>query len=119
MAKEEAPTPVAEGPSLLLELVSSPLNLSLLGRCLFLLFQILRGRDQGGGGQCPEDEELPLPPKLKRWDFNLWQLWPFDGWQEPRILMAFNGKVFDVSRGRKFYGPDGPYGIFAGRDASR
>jgi predicted heme/steroid binding protein len=35
------------------------------------------------------------------------------------ILLAVNGTVFDVSRGRTFYGPDGPYGIFAGRDASR
>lgn len=36
-----------------------------------------------------------------------------------RILLAINGKVFDVSSGRSFYGPDGPYGNFAGRDASR
>lgn len=33
--------------------------------------------------------------------------------------MAINGKVFDVTKGRKFYGPEGPYGVFAGRDASR
>jgi membrane-associated progesterone receptor component len=26
--------------------------------------------------------------------------------------------VFDVTRGKNFYGPDGPYGCFAGRDAT-
>ena len=38
---------------------------------------------------------------------------------DDRILLAINGKVFDVSSGRNFYGPGGPYGNFAGRDASR
>ncbi|KAJ7310470.1 hypothetical protein JRQ81_007390 [Phrynocephalus forsythii] len=105
-------------PGLLLEIVSSPLNLSLLGLCLFLLYQIVRGdrpRAQGDG----QDDEPPPLPKLKRRDFTLAELRPFDGTQNPRILMAVNGKVFDVTRGRKFYGPEGPYGIFAGRDASR
>lgn len=39
--------------------------------------------------------------------------------KEPRILLAINGNVFDVSKGRNFYGPKGAYGNFAGRDASR
>ncbi|KAK4054088.1 Dihydrodipicolinate synthase [Microbotryomycetes sp. JL201] len=36
-----------------------------------------------------------------------------------RILFAIRRKVYDVSSGRGFYGPGGPYAIFAGRDASR
>lgn len=36
-----------------------------------------------------------------------------------RILLAINRKVFDVTKGKNFYGPGGPYGNFAGRDASR
>ncbi|CAO3564868.1 unnamed protein product [Mortierella alpina] len=48
------------------------------------------------------------------------ELAQFDGrTEDTRILMAIQGKVFDVTRGRNFYGPDGPYGNFAGRDASR
>ena len=35
------------------------------------------------------------------------------------IYMAINGTVFDVTPGRNFYGPSGPYAAFAGRDASR
>ncbi|NXC54907.1 PGRC1 protein, partial [Aleadryas rufinucha] len=91
VAGEEAAA--GEGGGLLLEIVGSPLNLSLLGLCLFLLYQIA---------------DPPPLPKMKRRDFTLEQLRPFDGVSDPRILMAVNGKVFD-----------GPYGIFAGRDASR
>ncbi|XP_040274373.1 membrane-associated progesterone receptor component 2 [Bufo bufo] len=58
-------------------------------------------------------------PRMKRRDFALQQLRDYDGTKNPRILLAVNGKVFDVTEGSKFYGPDGPYGIFAGRDASR
>lgn len=35
-----------------------------------------------------------------------------------RILLAIEGEVYDVTRGKNFYGPGGPYAIFAGRDAS-
>ncbi|POI25000.1 hypothetical protein CIB84_011250 [Bambusicola thoracicus] len=114
MAGEEAAA--TEGGGLLLEIVSSPLNLSLLGLCLFLLYQILRGERPAAQ---PGEAGPPPLPKMKRRDFTLEQLRPYDGVRDPRILMAVNGKVFDVTRASKFYGPDGPYGIFAGRDASR
>ncbi|NXN07477.1 PGRC1 protein, partial [Indicator maculatus] len=114
MASEEAA--VAEGGSLLLDIVGSPLNLSLLGLCLFLLYQILRGERPAAS----KGETGPPPlPKMKRRDFTMAELRPYDGVRDPRILMAVNGKVFDVTRAKKFYGPEGPYGIFAGRDASR
>jgi membrane-associated progesterone receptor component len=61
---------------------------------------------------------------------------PFSGVDGGRILLAIDGRVFDVTAGRNFYGPgtsmytlkrgfelnmiiDGMYGNFAGRDASR
>lgn len=39
--------------------------------------------------------------------------------QNGPILMAANGKVFNVYKGRNFYGPGGEYQNFAGRDATR
>ncbi|KAK6303860.1 hypothetical protein J4Q44_G00263140 [Coregonus suidteri] len=101
-------------PGILQEMFTSPLNLSLLGLCIFLLYKIFRGDTPADMGEVEE----PLP-KLKKRDFTLVELQPYDGLQNPRILMAVNSKVFDVTRGKKFYGPEGPYGVFAGKDASR
>lgn len=92
-----------EGGGLLHEIFTSPLNLLLLGLCIFLLYKIVRG-DQPGSGDNDDDEPPPLP-RLKRRDFTPAELRRFDGVQDPRILMAINGKVFDVTKGRKFYGP--------------
>merc|ERR1712122_192133 len=52
----------------------------------------------------------------------LQQLRQYDGVSEAsagRICVAVNGKIFDVTKGKRFYGPGGPYSGFAGRDASR
>ena len=38
--------------------------------------------------------------------------------KEP-IYLAIKGQVYDVTPGQRFYGPQGPYANFAGRDASR
>ncbi|XP_063059718.1 membrane-associated progesterone receptor component 1 [Engraulis encrasicolus] len=111
MAEEEA---TETSPGILQEIFTSPINISLLCLCLFLLYKIFRGDKPPDMGEIEE----PLP-KLKRKDFTLAELKQYDGVENPRILMAVNGKVFDVTRGKKFYGPEGPYGVFAGRDASR
>ncbi|KAK1929897.1 Membrane-associated progesterone receptor component 1 [Phytophthora citrophthora] len=50
------------------------------------------------------------------------ELLPFNGVDNPRqtILLAANGVLYDVTmNGAEFYGPDGMYGQFAGRDASK
>lgn len=35
------------------------------------------------------------------------------------LYMAVKGRIFDVTTGKSFYGPGGPYAMFAGKDASR
>ncbi|XP_013391224.1 membrane-associated progesterone receptor component 1 [Lingula anatina] len=97
------------------ELFTSPLNCVLLGICGFLLYKIISNRRKDAVPPAP-----PPLPRMKKRDFTLEQLREFDGkGRDGRLLVAVNGKVFDVTRGKRFYGPDGPYGLFAGRDASR
>lgn len=96
MAEEE----VEQSSGILQEIFTSPLNISLLCLCLFLLYKIVRGDKPADFG--PVEEPLP---KLKKRDFTLAELQEYDGLKNPRILMAINGKVFDVTRGKKFYGP--------------
>ncbi|KAI7230162.1 hypothetical protein KC330_g7089 [Hortaea werneckii] len=35
------------------------------------------------------------------------------------VLLALNGTIYDVSAGRRVYGPGGSYHVFAGKDAAR
>ena len=84
------------------ELVSSPLNLALLCVCAFLVYKIFSGRKKQIVTPTPE----PTLPCLNRRDFTLEQLREFDGrGKDGRVLVAVNGKVFDVTKGKRFYGP--------------
>ncbi|KAK3405300.1 membrane steroid-binding protein 2 [Eucalyptus grandis] len=64
----------------------------------------------------------PAPPAepVQLGDVTAEQLRAYDG-SDPRkpLLMAIKGQIYDVSGSRMFYGPGGPYALFAGRDASR
>lgn len=65
-----------------------------------------------------EDDEAPEPPR----NFTAAQLKCFDGTKDPKsgedkpVYLSLNNTVFDVSEGRSFYGPGGPYELFAGRE---
>lgn len=41
-----------------------------------------------------------------------------DGNQTEYLWLSIMGKVYDVSAGRQYYGPNGPYEIFVGKDAN-
>ncbi|KAI5306990.1 hypothetical protein KEM56_005825 [Ascosphaera pollenicola] len=70
---------------------------------------------------CPRAElAIPKgePPKV----FHVYTpttLLPFNGEHDAPVYLAVRGKVYDVTAGKNFYGPGGPYVNFAGRDASR
>ena len=54
-----------------------------------------------------ETEEEPVEPlePMKKRDFTLEELKEYDGTNNQRILIAVNGNIFDVSRGKHYYGP--------------
>jgi len=100
------------------EISSSWLNLVLLAAILVLIYKILFPSAEE---VKPSEPEKPMLP-LKKQDMTLGELKVYDGASEEcggRLCVAVNGKIFDVTRGRRFYGPGGPYSGFAGRDASR
>ncbi|KAL9258640.1 Membrane steroid-binding protein 1-like protein [Drosera capensis] len=67
-----------------------------------------------------EEQMVPLPPPVQIGEIDEDELKKFDG-SDPKkpLLMAIKGQVYDVSQSRMFYGPGGPYALFAGKDASR
>lgn len=89
----------------------TPLNLLLGAVVLYALYVFLRPNSQQ---PVPKD-----PPAIVFRTFTPRTLLPFDGNNGQPVYMAVRGRVFDVSSGRNFYGPGGPYENFAGRDASR
>ncbi|XP_061898355.1 membrane-associated progesterone receptor component 2 isoform X1 [Entelurus aequoreus] len=95
------------------------LNIAIIIGVLAVCVAVYRRWARRLGSDAAQGDEASALPKMRRRDFTLDQLRDYDGFQNPRILMAVNMKVFDVTSGKKFYGREGPYGIFAGRDASR
>ena len=71
---------------------------------------------QSTGPKEEEEVEEKDPPR----NFTLKQLAHFDGTKDGEedkpVYLSLNGIVFDVSDGRNFYGPGGPYELFAGHE---
>ncbi|KAI5078438.1 hypothetical protein GOP47_0006718 [Adiantum capillus-veneris] len=62
----------------------------------------------------------PLPTPVQLGDVTEEELRAYDGNDPSKpLLMAIKGQIYDVTQSRMFYGPGGPYALFAGKDASR
>lgn len=98
------------------ELTSNPINIVLLLAIFFLLYKIFKSNNDS----TPSVPSEPPLPRMKKRDFTLTELKKYDGsGPDGRVLVGVLGKIYDVTKGKRFYGPGGPYSGFAGRDASR
>eukprot|EP00048_Salpingoeca_helianthica_P023824 m.27442 g.27442 ORF g.27442 m.27442 type:complete len:234 (-) comp9016_c0_seq1:28-729(-) len=86
----------------------------------FLLYKLLA--PSSATTVPPVKKKKVLPDR----DFTLEELKFYNGTNEvpeldneKAVYLAVNCVVFDVTQGKAFYGPGGPYSCFAGRDATR
>lgn len=80
---------------------TSPINLILVLFIVYLIYKIIKSK-------FTTTEFTPPPPPLPklRKDLTVAQLMKYDGTQEDgRVLLGINGIIFDVTRGKRFYGP--------------
>lgn len=91
--------------------VATPVNLILISLLVLLAYLRLRPAPAATLAKAPKPVVFKTftPPTLK----------PYNGENNMPVYLAVRGRIFDVSSGRNFYGPGGPYENFAGRDASR
>lgn len=89
----------------------TPINMILLSLFVVLVYLRLRPKPAAILPKAP-------PPTVFR-TFTPPTLLPNNGTNGKPVFLAVRGRVFDVTPGRNFYGPGGPYENFAGRDASR
>lgn len=97
-ADTETPT---SSSSIINEIFYSPVNLVLTLIISVLVYKILRSRF----GKPSVEAPTPELPKIRK-DMTVAELRQYDGTQpDGRVLVAVNGWIFDVTRGRRFYGP--------------
>jgi membrane-associated progesterone receptor component len=113
------------------DVIASPLNMALVALICYFSYKLLKRDPNALTSKSkytkPDSNSRSNRKKLDKMpkqDFTLEQLKKYDGSSTDedltgRILVGILGKVFDVSQAHDFYGPGGPYSVFAGRDASR
>ncbi|EMR63448.1 putative membrane-associated progesterone receptor component 1 protein [Eutypa lata UCREL1] len=92
--------------------LATPLNLILIAITLYTSYLLYA--KPSAPATLPRE-----PPAVVFRTFTPRALLPYNGTDGMPVYLAVRGRVFDVTSGRNFYGPGGPYENFAGRDASR
>ncbi|KPM05956.1 membrane-associated progesterone receptor component 2-like protein [Sarcoptes scabiei] len=94
--------------------------LNLTNTILALLIIYVLYKVFGPRKKSEEVRRLVIPDPLPKHDMTLEELRKYDGkGPDKRICIAILGRVYDCTKGYDYYGPDGAYSTFAGRDASR
>ncbi|KAI1381682.1 cytochrome b5 [Hypoxylon crocopeplum] len=101
----------AKVPSDLYTGLVTPLNIVLVAITLYTTYLLYKPSPPAA---LPRE-----PPAVVFKTFTPNTLLPYNGLNNMPVYLAVRGRVFDVTSGRNFYGPGGPYENFAGRDASR
>ena len=67
--------------------------------------------------RASKDEKKPINENPSEKVFTKEELKKYDGSENsPGIYIAILGQVFDVTKAPKYYGPNGGYGFFAGKN---
>lgn len=97
---------------------ASPFNVFLTAICIGLVYLIYKSSANDDKGNKSEPRKVLKP--FPKGDMTLAELRKYDGRNEDgRVLLAVDREVYDVTKGSRFYGPEGPYAPLAGRDATR
>ncbi|XP_065186966.1 neuferricin-like [Sycon ciliatum] len=77
--------------------------------------------DQSDAGTVVQDTAADTPSQENNDRlFTVQELKQYDGSDSSKpIYLALVGQVFDVTKGKQYYGKDGGYGFFSGRDGTR
>ena len=81
---------------------TAPVQIGLLIFVVFIIRRLIISKRKVDDDGLYKEPELP---SLGKRDFTLEELKPYNGVEKEHILVAVNGKVFDVSKGKSFYGP--------------